>query len=142
MALKRRITVINDYPEFLEMMVDFLTEEGYEVTTIPKHQGAFRQIKQSQPDIIVCDIVFENEPHGFGLIDMLYLAPDTRKIPLIVCTAATRRVKEVQASLVARGICWLEKPFAVERLLELLVGMLPPQQGLSPAADEPQASPE
>ncbi len=142
MALKRRVTVVNDYPEFLEMMVDFLTEEGYEVTAIPKHQGAFRQIKQSQPDIVVCDIVFDNEPHGFGLIDMLYLAPDTRKIPLIVCTAATRRVKEVQASLAARSICWLEKPFAVERLLELLAEMLPPQQGLSPAADEPQASPE
>jgi CheY-like chemotaxis protein len=73
---------------------------------------------------------------------MLYLAPDTRKIPLIVCTAATRRVKEVQDSLAARGIRWLEKPFAVERLLELLAEMLPPQQGVSPAADEPLASPE
>ncbi len=142
MTGKRRVTVINDYPEFLEMMADFLTEEGYEVTTIPKHQGAFHQIKQSQPDLIICDIVFDNEPHGFGLIDMLYLTPDTRKIPLIVCTAATRRVKEMQASLAARNICWIEKPFAIERILALLAEMLPPQQGLSSAADEPQASPE
>ncbi len=138
MAQKQRVTVVNDYPEFLEMMVDFLTEEGYEVTAIPKHQGAFRQIRQSYPDIIVCDIVFDNEPYGFGLIDMLYLAPDTRQIPLIVCTAATRRVKEVQASLAARGIRWLEKPFAVERLLELLIEMLPPQQGFFLVSEQPQ----
>jgi CheY-like chemotaxis protein len=142
MTGKRRVTVVNDYPEFLEMMADFLTEEGYEVTTIPKHQGAFHQIKQSQPDLIICDIVFDNEPHGFGLIDMLYLTPETRKIPLIVCTAASRRVKEMQSSLAARGIRWIEKPFAIERLLELLVEILSPQQGVSPTSDEPQASPE
>ena len=41
MASKKQVTVVNDHPEFLALMAEFLTEEGYEVTAIPKHQGAF-----------------------------------------------------------------------------------------------------
>lgn len=120
MPPKKRVTIVNDYPEFLELVVDFLSDEGYEVFAIPKHQGAFEQIKASQPDIVICDLVFSNEPHGFALLDMLYLDPETRAIPLLLCTAATQYMKEIQASLAAKGIRWLEKPFEIERLLELL----------------------
>lgn len=120
MTQKRRITVVNDYPEFLNLMVDFLTEEGYEVTPIPKHQAAFEQIKESRPDIVICDLVFDNMPHGWALLDMLYLDPETRSIPTILCTAATQQVREIVPSLAAKGIRWLEKPFEIERLVALL----------------------
>lgn len=120
MARKRRITVVNDYPEFLELMVDFLTAEGYEVTSFPKHQGAFEHIKESRPDIVICDLIFENMPHGWALIDMLYLDPETRGIPIILCSASTRHVKEIVPAMTARGIRWIEKPFEIERLLEML----------------------
>lgn len=117
---KKRVTVVNDYPEFLDLLVDFLSEEGYEVTTIPKHQGAFDQIKESHPDLVVCDLIFDNMPHGWALLDMLYLDPETRAIPLILCTAATTQVQEVVPSLAAKGIQWLEKPFEIEKLLALI----------------------
>lgn len=115
---KKRITVVNDYPEFLAMIEELLEEEGYEVTTLPKHQGAFEQIKDSQPDIVICDLVFDNEPMGFALIDMLYLEPKTRAIPIILCTAASEKIREIAPSLDAKGIRWLEKPFAIENLLK------------------------
>ncbi|NOK57548.1 MAG: response regulator [Chloroflexi bacterium AL-W] len=120
MARKKHITVVNDYPEFLDLMVDFLTAEGYDVTTIPKHQGAFEQIKESRPDIVVCDLIFENMPYGWTLIDMLYLDPETRPIPLILCSAATYQVKDIAPSLAAKGIRWLEKPFTIEALTAML----------------------
>lgn len=120
MATKTRITVVNDYPEFLDLMVEFLEEEGFVVTALPKHQGAFEQIKGSRPDIVVCDLVFGNETHGFGLLDMLQLDPETRDIPLILCTAATEKVREIAPSLAAKGIRWLEKPFAIEALLDMI----------------------
>lgn len=115
---KKRITVVNDYPEFLDMIDELLQEEGYEVTTLPKHQGAFEQIKASQPDVVICDLVFDNEPIGFALVDMLYLEPKTRAIPIILCTAATDKIREISPSLDAKGIRWLEKPFAIEDLLK------------------------
>jgi CheY-like chemotaxis protein len=120
---KKRVTVVNDHPEFLNLMVEFLTDEGYDVTPIPKHQGAFEQIKADLPDIIVCDLLFDNTPAGWALLDMLYLDPVTRAVPVILCTAATRQVQEIAPSLAGKGILWLEKPFELESLLALLEGI-------------------
>ncbi len=131
MAAKKRVTVVNDHPEFLDLLAEFLGEEGYEVTTIPKHQGAFEQIKASQPDVVICDLIFDNMPAGWALIDMLYLDPETRPLPVILCSAATRQVQEVVPSFAGKGIVWLEKPFELEALLTILekiIGGEPPEQ--------------
>lgn len=120
MVGKKRVTVVNDHPEFLALLVDFLAEEGYDVTALPKHQGAFEQIKDSHPDIVICDLMFDNMPAGWALLDMLYLDPSTRAIPVILCSAATRQMQEAVPSLAGKGILWLEKPFELEKLLNML----------------------
>jgi CheY-like chemotaxis protein len=123
MAHTKKVTVVNDHPEFLALLADFLGDEGYEVSTIPKHQGAFEQIKSSHPDVIICDLIFDNMPVGWALLDMLYLDPQTRAIPVILCSAASRQVQEAAASFAGKGIVWLEKPFELEKLLDLLGGI-------------------
>jgi CheY-like chemotaxis protein len=120
MARKKRVVVVNDHPEFLALMAEFLGDEGYDVTVLPRHQGAFEQVKASQPDVVICDLMFENTASGWALLDMLYLDPETRAIPMILCSAATKQVQEVMPSLEAKGISWLEKPFELEKLLSLL----------------------
>jgi len=120
MAHKKKVIVVNDHPEFLALLSDFLGDEGYDVLTIPKHQGAFEQIKNSKPDIIVCDLMFDNMPAGWALLDMLYLDPQTRAVPVILCSAASKQVQEAAASFAGKGIVWLEKPFELEKLLDLL----------------------
>ena len=117
---KQRVVVVNDHPEFLDLLSEFLGEEGYEVITLAKHQGAFEQIKESRPDVVICDLIFDNMPAGWALLDMLYLDPETRPIPLILCTVATKQVQEVVPSLISKGILWLEKPFELEKLLDFL----------------------
>lgn len=123
MARKKHLMVVNDHPEFLALMSDFLTEEGYDVTALVKHQGAFEQIKADMPDVVICDLIFDNIPAGWALLDMLYLDPATRAIPVILCSAATKQVQEVVPSLAGKGILWLEKPFELETLLALLAGI-------------------
>src|SRR5438128_11186093 len=123
MTRKKRVMVVNDHPEFLALLVDFLSEEGYDVIPLPKHQGAFDQIKAIQPDVVICDLIFDNHPAGWALLDMLYLDPKTRAIPLILCSAATREVQETVPSLAAKGILWPEKPFELEALLTMLAGI-------------------
>jgi CheY-like chemotaxis protein len=123
MAHKKHVMVVNDHPEFLSLLSEFLDEEGYQVSALPKHQGAFEQIKTSSPDIVICDLMFDNIPAGWALLDMLYLDPATRAIPVILCSAATRQIQETMPSLAGKGILWLEKPFELEKLLELLKGI-------------------
>jgi CheY-like chemotaxis protein len=123
MARKKRVMVVNDHPEFLALLAEFLGEEGYDVSTLPKHQGAFEQIKASKPDVVICDLIFDNIPAGWALLDMLYLDRETRSIPVILCSAATKNVQESLPSLAGKGILWLEKPFELEKLLDMLQGI-------------------
>ena len=123
MASKKHVMVVNDHPEFLALLSEFLDEEGYQVSALPKHQGAFEQVKACSPDIVICDLIFDNIPSGWALLDMLYLDPETRAIPVILCSAATRQIQEAIPSLAGKGILWLEKPFELEKLLELLNGI-------------------
>ena len=143
MYLPKRVTVVNDHPEFLELLVEFLTDEGYEVTALPKHQGAFEQIKASMPEVVICDLLFDSVPAGWALMDMLYLDPTTRAIPLILCTAAGKAIQEAVPSLAAKGIMWLEKPFELEALLAILNRIdQKPEAGirrLSSAPERPEA---
>jgi DNA-binding response OmpR family regulator len=117
MTYKRRIMIVNDYPEFLEMMAEVLGEEGFEVLTLPKHQGAFEQIKASQPDLVICDLILDAVGAGLALVDMLTLDPQTTSVPVLVCSAATQYIREIAPSLDAKGILWLEKPFTLEQLM-------------------------
>ena len=142
MARRKRVVVVNDHPEFLALLVDFLGEEGYDVIPIPKHQGAFEQIKAEKPDVVICDLIFDNIPAGWAVLDMLYLDPETRAVPVILCSAATKQIQEALPSLAGKGILWLEKPFELEVLLDMLAGIDDnPQAKLrSPIQSKPNGS--
>lgn len=124
MGQKFRITVINDYPAFLEMIAEALSSEGYEVQTIPKHQDAFDALKRWEPDLIVLDLVLGNASVGWGLLDQIRFAPETERIPVLLCSAATKEVREVAPSLSAKGVEYLEKPFELDTFLQKLAKML------------------
>jgi CheY-like chemotaxis protein len=120
MARKRRISVVNDYPAFLDMISEALTGEGYEVQALPKHQDAFEQIKSWAPDAIVLDLVLGNAEVGWGLLDQIKFDPELGRLPILLCSAATREIREVAPSLRSKGIDFLEKPFELEIFLQKL----------------------
>lgn len=124
MASKPRISVVNDYPAFLEMVEEALVGEGYEVQTIPKHQGAFEQLKSWGPDLIVLDLVLGNIAAGWGLLDQIKFDPELGGLPILLCSAATKEIREVAPSLPAKGVEYLEKPFDLETFLQKLSKMI------------------
>jgi CheY-like chemotaxis protein len=124
MARKKRITVINDYPAFLEMVSQALNDEGYDVQAIPKFQGAFDQLKDWESDLIVLDLVLGNAEAGWELLDLIKFDPQTSKLPVLLCSAATKDVREVAPSLSAKGVEYLEKPFELDVFLDKLAKML------------------
>jgi CheY-like chemotaxis protein len=124
MARKKRISVINDYPPFLEMITEALDAEGYEVQPIPKHQGAFDQVKAWRPDLIVLDLVLGNATIGWGLLDQIKLDPEMEKIPILLCSAATKEIREIAPSLMAKGVDYLEKPFELDIFLQKVARLI------------------
>ena len=121
-----RIAVINDDTAFLDLMRDLLeTDGGYETVICREWEDAHRFVKEQRPSLLVLDIRIGGEERGWTILNMLTLDPDTRPIPVIVCSAAIQSLHEHQDLLSKFGICALPKPFDVEALLETVARMLP-----------------
>jgi DNA-binding response OmpR family regulator len=120
-AKPKRIFVINDTQEILQLFHEILHEEaGYDVILCSYEPQILEHIKAAKPDLIVSDHVFGEEKIGWQLIQRLRMDRETARIPVIVCSAAVKELKEIEGYLVSKGIAALYKPFDIDELLNLV----------------------
>src|SRR5262245_21012601 len=111
------VVVINDDTPFLELMEALLEgEEGYEVRVRREWNNAYAFVKELHPDLVILDVVMGNEERGWGILNLLTLDPETRPIPVIVCSAAVQSLKQHASTMERYGIRALAKPFDLEEL--------------------------
>jgi CheY-like chemotaxis protein len=112
-----RILIVDDDPNIVQMLSDILTDEGYEVATATQSLRAFDRAKESQPDLILMDIMM---PYLDGLdqIKLLSLDDDLKDIPIIVITAKARALDGIEDLRALRIVDYLYKPFEISDLLE------------------------
>ena len=121
----KQIAVINDDTVFLDLMHELLQdEEGYEVLICREWENAYQFVKDHHPDLVILDIRIGGEERGWTILNLLTLDPDTRPIPVIVCSAAVQSLHEHQPWLNRFGVCALPKPFDLDMLLETISRML------------------
>ncbi len=97
--MKKKILVVDDEPDFLKVITMRLKANNYEVITATNGKECIEQAKKSSPDIIIMDIMMP-ELDGIATILKLRTFPQTRSIPVIVCTA----VKESEDEIVAQNL--------------------------------------
>ncbi len=122
----KRILVVNDSVELLEMMKTLLQLQGYEAILRSYPLLKLEEIEDMKPDLIILDILFGNQqPIGWAMLDLLKLSPSTAAIPVTICTAALKEVLEQQEYLVAKEVTVLLKPFFVDDVLDALKRVFP-----------------
>jgi CheY-like chemotaxis protein len=114
---KPHILVINDTQEVLEVMQELLQEEGYRVTIYSTAIRDLQTILDIKPDLLILDHMMGDEEYGWQTIQKLRLNRELATLPVIVCTAAVRMVKELEGHLKAKGITVVLKPFDIDDLL-------------------------
>ena len=117
----KHVLVINDTQEILELFSVILHEEmGLEVTLDSYRPRILEDIKEIKPDLIISDHVFGEEKIGWQLLQSLKMDRATADIPLIICSAAIKDLKEIEGHLTARDVGVLYKPFDVDELINLV----------------------
>jgi CheY-like chemotaxis protein len=115
------ILVLNDSQEILELLREILEGEGgYKVTVSGYKEESVDEIKELKPDLIISDYKFGDEAAGMELLQKLQLDRETSRIPVIICSAALKELKEMEGHLKAKGIDILYKPFDIDELLRLV----------------------
>lgn len=120
MANPSRILVVNDTQEILEMFRDLLEDAGYEVALLSYAPREIAEILRINPDLIILDLIFGSEQLGMQLLDKLKLKRETATIPVIVCSAATTALRDIEGHLRAHGVAIVSKPFEMDLLLETI----------------------
>ncbi len=123
-ARESYIVVINDDDTFLQLMQDLLIEEGYEVQTRRDAERAYEFVKSERPDLVILDLVIGREEIGWRILELLTLDPETRSIPVVICSAAVRSLQEHELLLRKYGVRALPKPFDLDDLLSTIQAAL------------------
>jgi CheY-like chemotaxis protein len=66
-AGKKKILIVDDDPDFLEMHSAVLKNKGYEVVTARSSEECLRALETGRPDLVVLDVMMERFDAGFEL---------------------------------------------------------------------------
>ncbi len=111
----RIVLVVDDNADVLELFRGYLSPHRYRVVTVQRAEEALDKARQLQPYAITLDLMMP-VLDGWELLQALLNRPDTRHIPVIVCSV----LKQKELALSLGATAFLEKPVAEQALLSAL----------------------
>jgi len=108
------VLVVDDTPENLRLLIDFLRNENYTVRLAPSGALALQAVEQEAPDLILLDI---NMPgmDGYEVCRRLKAQQRLQEIPVIFISAYNETMDKVKAFEVG-GVDYVTKPFQFEEV--------------------------
>lgn len=120
--MKSRILIVEDNVTLSQMQKDWLTREGYEVTTAIDAAVARRLIRKADFDLILSDVRL---PEGDGLSLLAWLKKEKPGIPVVIMTEYASYPDAVKAIKMGAHD-YLPKPVHRERLFEVVKELVHP----------------
>jgi CheY-like chemotaxis protein len=115
--MAKRILVVDDSRDFVDLVQVALEQVGYEVIPVVESLAVPAVVNQQLPDVIMLDIRMPGRS-GWELLDMLRTNPATRTIPVIITTGAYVGMRAHSNS--DQAVYVLMKPFDIKDLLARL----------------------
>ena len=120
---RAHVVVVNDNPDFLELMADLLQDERYPTTIIDgDREDAVDLIRAASPQVLIIDLrLGQGELHGWEVMKEVRSDRSLRDLPTLICTGDLEALAKLESEVAAmRRVATLTKPFSVEALLTAL----------------------
>ena len=118
-----RILIVDDDTDLVEGQKAFLEKSGYVIETALSVEEGIEKARAKAPDIIIADLMMEHYDSGFVFCKKVRDLPGLGKVPIIMQTAAPRKVGFTFEAGAAPGREWMKvdevltKPVPLEHLL-------------------------
>jgi CheY-like chemotaxis protein len=122
-----RVTVVNDNPEFLDLVHDILEGDRYDTVLIDGDDpNALDLIRSSNPDLLMIDVRLGVEgDHGWEIAQEVRKEPQFEELPVLLCSADTVALEGLESRLAeTRRVATLAKPFTIDQLVTILDELL------------------
>lgn len=124
MAGRNRLLIVDDQIAIVQLLEEFLADEGYDVESLAGGAEAVQRLGQRPvPDLLVLDIMMP-EVNGWEVLDRLRAQPETAHTPVILLTAAPKQAQYVFKTRQPERCILLAKPIGLEELLTHIQVML------------------
>jgi two-component system, sensor histidine kinase and response regulator len=123
MTSGKKIVVVDDTAEILDLLTLVLSDEGYQVVCCRDGRYALDTILAEQPALVIMDLTMDGV-RSWELVDALLADPRTASTPFIVCSGAVQALEAAEERLRALGGDVLVKPFDLDHLLEKVQAMI------------------
>jgi len=120
---RRKILVVEDEADFLELLRVYFKEEGFAIATAKNGVDAVRKARSLMPDLILLDVILP-ELNGFAVCEILRKDPATAAIPVLMVTGLCGQLTRC-AGIESGATEFVTKPaspeFIVSKVKEMLL---------------------
>ncbi|MEB3159993.1 MAG: response regulator transcription factor [Synechocystis sp.] len=110
-----RLLLVDDDPNLILLVKDYLEFQGYQVTTAGNGREALDILAKETPDMIICDIMMP-EMDGYTFIDQVRADSRTSWIPVMFLSAKGQSKDRVKGLNTGADV-YMVKPFEPEELV-------------------------
>src|ERR1022692_3506737 len=109
LGMRKKILVVDDEEDIVDVEKTFLVSLGYEVSTASNGDDAIAKASSEKPDLILLDILMPGKS-GFEVARALKKNAATSGIPIIISSVLTE-IKDHREALEAGVVAIIAKPF-------------------------------
>ncbi len=127
MTSKKKILLVDDDKDFVEVTRLFLEKNNFEVEIATSGRECLDKLKSFSPDLLILDIMMP-EKSGFEVCKELKSSLEYSKIPVLMLTALKQKLGKTSYS-VAQGLeleaeDYLDKPVKPDELISRINSLL------------------
>lgn len=118
------ILVVDDERALMPMYTELFASEGWACVCWRLPEAA-TAVAELGPDLVLTDLVIaDDRDAGRRFVHDLAACPATASIPVIVCSADVRQLREARPWMEAHACSQVEKPFDIDALITEIVRCL------------------
>jgi CheY-like chemotaxis protein len=116
---KKKVLVVDDERELVEVTQVLLESNGFEVAAAYSGEEGRKAAMAEKPDVIILDVMMETTSAGFDVARWLRSQDATKEIPIVMLTAVNQNVpwKFASDEVWLPVDVFLDKPVSPEKLL-------------------------
>lgn len=114
--MKKKVVLIQDNKEILEIMDQVLEEEGFNVTA-SLTTDPVEKIDEIDPDVVVVDDHIKGEKKGSEVIKELKSDPETEDVSAILTSTSSKLPEEAKE---CKADDYIEKPFDIDHMIDVV----------------------
>ncbi len=118
----KKILVVEDEPDILQLVRLYLEKDGFHVVTAATGTAALKQVNAERPDLVVLDLMLP-ELDGLEVCKRIRAAPETALLPIIMLTAKAEESDTV-IGLELGADDYVTKPFSPKALAARVKALL------------------